>query len=80
MKKIGLALPPIVGRLTLYDLLPGGKRGKKLMSDRNIVVTLGRIRVAELITGESSAYVTKMAVGDGFEGGHDVSLQRSRMA
>lgn len=63
--KMKVQLPPLQGRFTLYELLPGGRRGRKLMSDHNIVTTNGRIRVAELLTGESAAFVTKLAIGDG---------------
>jgi hypothetical protein len=55
----------IKGYVTFYELLKGGHRGRKILSDHNIVTTLGREKVAALLTGESTAFVTHMAIGDG---------------
>lgn len=40
-------------------------KGKVLVADSNIVVTLGRQRVAYLITGLNSSFVSDLAIGDG---------------
>ena len=58
----------IRGFLTLFEAK--GERGalskgRILHADRNIVTTLGRERVASLITGLSANFVDQMAIGDG---------------
>jgi hypothetical protein len=68
----------IRGRLTVYDWKGAGTRrdgpkglrlvqcrGRILHKDENVVTTLGRKRVAELLTGVSTDFVTDMALGDG---------------
>ena len=62
----------IRGFLTIYEIGDRGK-GKILHADRNIITTLGRQRVAELITNmmvgggplPTGSFVSEMAIGDG---------------
>ena len=61
-------LVDVRGFLTIYDILRvDGRRtkGRILHADRNIITTLGRVRVAELITGLSTDFVNELAIGDG---------------
>jgi len=66
------------GFVTLYDIgdrilkdVGNGKmgvqfvKGRILWAEKNIIVTLGRKRVAELLTGLSTDFVNQMAIGDG---------------
>jgi len=66
------------GYLAIYDLIAGGGdrdklsyphckpiKGKLLHGDPNIITTLGRERVAELVTGLSTDFVDQLAIGDG---------------
>lgn len=56
------------GFLTLFDAKMGPQgltRGKILHADKNIITTVGRQRVAQLITGLSTDFVNQMAIGDG---------------
>jgi hypothetical protein len=70
---------PIRGFLTIYEAIAAGnycackakpcihtfRKGKVLHADPNIITTLGRVRVAELLTGLSTDFVNEMALGDG---------------
>jgi hypothetical protein len=56
------------GFLTLFDGVAGPaglSKGKVLHADKNIITTVGRERVARLITGLSTDFVDQMAIGDG---------------
>jgi len=58
----------VQGNVRLFDAIRTPERllrGKILHGGHNIIVALGRIRVAELLTGVSTAFVNRMAVGDG---------------
>lgn len=60
------------GRLLLPDYTPASQpyKGELLRDSGNHVTSLGRLRVAELISGHSAAFIDRIAVGDGglFEG------------
>ncbi len=72
-------LTDVKGYLKLYEAIPYGidwstppggsiqgvMKGKILHEDPNIIVTLGRKRVAELLTGISTDFVDQVAIGDG---------------
>lgn len=65
MKPFRIQLPEIKGYVRFYELLRSGKKGGLIAEGHNIETTVGRTRVAELLTGESSGYITKMGIGDG---------------
>ena len=52
------------GFLSLYSLSRDGSK-KLLHADKNIITSVGRTRVAELLAGLSTDFVNTMAVGDG---------------
>lgn len=52
------------GFLSLYSLSRDGSK-TLLHADRNIITSVGRTRVAELLAGLSTSFVNQMALGDG---------------
>lgn len=65
MKPFRTRLPEIQGYVRFYELLRSGRKGALIVEGHNIETTLGRTRVAQLLTGESGGFITKMAIGDG---------------
>lgn len=54
----------VKGFLSLYSLSRDGSR-TLLHADKNIITSVGRTRVAELLAGLSTSFVNQMAIGDG---------------
>ena len=80
MKAFQEQLTDVKGYLKLYEAFRAGVdlsreagggsfkthvKGKLLHEEDNIIVTLGRVRVAELLTGVSTDFVDQVAIGDG---------------
>lgn len=63
--------------ITIYK----GGRLERTLDDHNLVVDVGRVRLAELATGKSAAYISKIGVGSGSakEAADDTEMQGQQL-
>lgn len=61
------------------DIFKGGRRVESF-GDHNLVVEAGRVRLAELAAGVSTAYITQIGVGEGDEAETDADTALTNQA